>query len=113
MALATWWASDPLVDLSPLSNFQVQLAADDAQLATLNHITVAEVEQRRNGGHRPYLGYVDGAAATYGWVARRQASIGELDLVFPWRSAAGCPEGSGWFESMLALHRANRLHLSS
>ena len=47
MALATWWASDPLMDLTPLANFQVRLATDDARLATLNHIPVAEVEQRR------------------------------------------------------------------
>lgn len=83
MALATWWASDPLLDLNPLSNFQVRLAADDAQLATVNHITVAEVEQRRNAGHLPYMGYMDGTPVTYGWAATREASIGELNLVFP------------------------------
>ncbi|MBZ0282457.1 MAG: GNAT family N-acetyltransferase [Anaerolineae bacterium] len=82
MALATWWASDPLMDLTPLSNFQVRLAADDAQLATINHITVTEVEQRRQAGHIPYVGYMDGTAVTYGWVATREASIGELNLVF-------------------------------
>lgn len=83
MALATWWASDPLIDLPPLSGFHVALAADDAQLAAINHITVAEVEQRRYAGHRPYLGYVSETAVTYGWVATREASIGELNLVFP------------------------------
>lgn len=83
MALATWWASDPLMDLTPLSDFQVALAADDAQLAAINHITVAEVEQRRRAGHIPYMGYMDGTAVTYGWVATREASIGELNLVFP------------------------------
>jgi GNAT superfamily N-acetyltransferase len=83
MALATWWASDPLLDLSPLANFQVRLAKDDAELATINRITLAEVEQRRLAGHLPYMGYVDGTAVTYGWVATRAASIGELSLVFP------------------------------
>ena len=82
MALATWWASDPLMDLTPLSNFQVRLATDDAQLATINHITVSEVAQRRRDGHLPYVGYMDETAVTYGWVATRQASIGELNLVF-------------------------------
>ena len=42
MALATWWASDPLMDLTPLSGFHVALAADDPRLATLNHISVAK-----------------------------------------------------------------------
>lgn len=83
MALATWWASDPLMDLTPLSNFHVAFAADDAQLAAINHITIAEVEQRRHGGHLPYVGYLDGTAVTYGWVATREASIGELNLAFP------------------------------
>lgn len=83
MALATWWTSDPLIDLTPLSGFHVALAADDAQLAALNHIAVAEVEERRCAGHLPYVGYMDGTAVTYGWVATREASIGELNLVFP------------------------------
>lgn len=83
MALATWWASDPLVELAPLPSFQVQLAADDQELATLNRISVAEVDERRKSGHRPYVGSMDGTAVTYGWVATREASIGELSLVFP------------------------------
>lgn len=83
MALATWWASDPLMDLTPLADFQVRLATDDAQLATINQLSVAEVAQRRRAGHLPYVGYMDETAVTYGWVATRQASIGELKLVFP------------------------------
>lgn len=83
MALATWWASDPLLDLTPSSNFHVALAADNSQLATLNQITIAEVEQRRNAGHLPYMGYMGETPVTYGWVATREASIGELNLAFP------------------------------
>lgn len=83
MALATWWNSDPLMGLTRIRNFQVRLAADDARLAAINRITVAEVEQRRRAGHRPYVGSMDGTAVTYGWVATREASIGELNLIFP------------------------------
>ena len=83
MALATWWASDPLMDLTPVSGFHVRLSADDVQLAAINHLTVAEVEQRRQAGHLPYVGYMDETAVTYGWVATREASIGELNLAFP------------------------------
>ena len=83
MALATWWDSDPLMDLTPLSDFHVRLATDDARLAAINHLTAAEVEQRRHAGHLPYVGYVDETAVTYGWVATREASIGELNLAFP------------------------------
>ncbi|MBW4438458.1 MAG: hypothetical protein KME04_15060 [Pleurocapsa minor GSE-CHR-MK-17-07R] len=82
MALATWWASDAWSDLNPLPDFQARLAADDGQMAGINRISIAEVENRRQAGHRPYIGYMDGAPATYGWVATREASIGELKLAF-------------------------------
>jgi GNAT superfamily N-acetyltransferase len=82
MALATWWTSDPLMELTPIAEFQARLAADDVQMAAINRITVAEVEQRRRAGHLPYVGSIDGTAVTYGWMATREASIGELNLVF-------------------------------
>lgn len=83
MALATWWAADSWLDLTPLMDFHVRLATDDAQLATLNQLSVAEVAQRRHAGHLPYVGYMAETAVTYGWVATRQATIGELNLAFP------------------------------
>jgi hypothetical protein len=82
MALATWWVSDPWIDLAPLADFHVALATHDAQLAAINRIPVAEIEQRRRAGHRPYVGFIDRTAVTYGWVATREASIGEINLVF-------------------------------
>jgi GNAT superfamily N-acetyltransferase len=83
MALATWWTSDPLIALTPVAKFQVRLSTDEVQMAAINRISVVEVEQRRRAGHRPYVGFMDGTAVTYGWVATREASIGELNLVFP------------------------------
>jgi hypothetical protein len=83
MALATRWAIDPVVDLMPLPNFQVRLAEDNVLLAQINHIPIADVQARKRGGHRPYMGFIDKTAVTYGWVATREASIGELNLVFP------------------------------
>ena len=82
MALATWWASDPLMALTPLSNFHVRLAADDARLATINRIAVSDVKERLQAGHLPYVGYLDETPVTYGWVATCEASTGELNLVF-------------------------------
>ncbi|MCB0112030.1 MAG: hypothetical protein KDE53_39175, partial [Caldilineaceae bacterium] len=79
----TWWSSDPLMNLSPISNFHVRLATGDAQLARINQLSMAEVAQRRRDGHLPNIGYMDETAVTYGWVATRQASIGELNLDFP------------------------------
>jgi GNAT superfamily N-acetyltransferase len=82
MALATWWTGDPLMKLTPLHSFKIQLAHDDKLLAQLNRLSMEEVRSRMQAGHRPYLGYLGHTAVTYGWVATREASIGELNLVF-------------------------------
>jgi GNAT superfamily N-acetyltransferase len=82
MALATWWASDPLPHLPALPGFEAALAPDDAKLGQLNRLTLSEVQARRKAGHRPYLGFFHGTPVAYGWVATREASIGELGLTF-------------------------------
>lgn len=82
MALATWWISDPMTNLTPLPEFQVGITPNDVQLAAINRISVTEVEQRRQAGHLPYVGYLNETAVTYGWVATHKASIGELNLEF-------------------------------
>ena len=82
MALAAWWVADPLPDLPALAGFRAVLASDDAELARLNRVSLEEVQARRQGGHRPYIAYMDGTPAAYGWVATRAASIGELGLTF-------------------------------
>lgn len=82
MALATWWATDPVPHLPALHEFEAAPAPDDAALAQLNRLTLSEVQARRQAGHRPYLGFVHGTPVVYGWVATREASIGELSLTF-------------------------------
>src|SRR4051812_17016968 len=82
MALASWWQNDPLPTLEPLPNFWVKLASNNKELARLNKLSVKEVEERKQAGHRPYVGFMDGTPVTYGWVATRTASIGELELAF-------------------------------
>jgi RimJ/RimL family protein N-acetyltransferase len=83
MALAAWWVGDDLLNLMPLADFHVCLAEDDTELAQLNRLSIDEVMNRRNAGHCPYIGYVGEVPVTYGWAATREASIGELNLVFP------------------------------
>lgn len=82
MALATWWRNDPLPDLSPWPGFSVVAMTDDSLMAGLNRLSVEEVRTRRAQGHRPYVAYVYNAPVAYGWVATRQATIGELRLAF-------------------------------
>lgn len=82
MALATWWMGDPVVDLPQLADFAARPATDDVTLAALTSLPRAVVEHRRRAGHRPYVGYRGATAVTYGWVAARDASVGELGLTF-------------------------------
>src|SRR5690242_21649554 len=86
MALATWWTGDLLPKLNLLTDFQVRRVEFDdygnALMAQINNISIEEVKVRRQSGHHPYVGYFGQQAVTYGWVATRQASIGELNLVF-------------------------------
>lgn len=82
MALSTWWSTDPMPDKKPLSGFEAGPADDFQSLAHLNRLPMHEVQERLQAGHRPYIATIDGQPASYGWVATRQASIGELDLSF-------------------------------
>jgi GNAT superfamily N-acetyltransferase len=80
MALATWWQPDALRALRALPGFRAAPTDDDALMSELNRIPVTEVRARRRDGHRPYIGWLEGVPVTYGWVATREASIGELDV---------------------------------
>jgi GNAT superfamily N-acetyltransferase len=80
MALATWWNTDTLPHLPPLSGLHTAVAFDNRALAQLNHIPITEVFARRRAGHRPYVASLHGTPVAYGWVAARVASIGELNL---------------------------------
>jgi hypothetical protein len=82
MALATWWLGDPMPALPDLDGFWVVPATDDQELARLNTISLDEVQRRRQAGHRPYLGTVNGRPVAYGWVAARTASIDEVGITF-------------------------------
>lgn len=82
MALATWWAGDPIAALDALPQFTVRLEMDDTTITELNHISLDEAKKRRADGHRPYIGFIGDMPVTYGWVASRMASIGELKLDF-------------------------------
>ncbi len=82
MSLATWWINDPLPQMPALHAFDVRPTVDDRELASLARLSIPEVKARRAAGHRPYVGYLAGLPVTYGWVATRRASIGELELTF-------------------------------
>lgn len=87
MALAAWWLNDPLMDLPHTPDFHAGAADDDRMMAQINRISLEEVQARRTNGHRPYVGYMGEKPVTYGWIASREASIGELNLRFELSSA--------------------------
>ncbi len=82
MALATWWGGDTLPSLSPLAGFSAGPTHDEPTLARLNNLPPAEIRRRLRAGHQPYLAYLNETPVAYGWVATRQAEIGELQLNF-------------------------------
>jgi ribosomal protein S18 acetylase RimI-like enzyme len=82
MALATWWPGDALPQLAPLTEFSAGPTGNEQLLAQLTGLTPAEIQHRQAAGHQPYLGYLAGEPVAYGWVATRQAGIGELGLSF-------------------------------
>jgi hypothetical protein len=80
MALATWGRSDPLPQIPALTGFYAAIASDDVLLAQLNRLSLQEVQARRLHGHRPYIGYFHSTPVSYGWLATRVATIGEVGL---------------------------------
>lgn len=80
MALAAWWRGDPVPALSTLPNFRVEASRDEGLLAWINQLTRHEVRQRLRAGHQPYLAWLGQTPVGYGWVATREASIGELGV---------------------------------
>lgn len=80
MSFATFWTEDTLIPIASLPGFTAGPAFDWDELAEINHLSHAEVIDRLNDGHRPYVARMDGQAIAYGWLATRKVSIGELDI---------------------------------
>ena len=80
MSFATFWTEDTLTPLASLPEFTAGLTFDWDELAEINHISQAEVINRINHGHRPYVARMDGQPVAYGWLATNKISIGELDI---------------------------------
>jgi GNAT superfamily N-acetyltransferase len=80
MSLATFWIEDTFTSAPAMPGFTASPALDLRELAKINHLTHAEVINRRNDGHRPYVARIDGQPVAYGWLATSKISIGELDI---------------------------------
>ncbi|MEP7134339.1 MAG: GNAT family N-acetyltransferase [Chloroflexota bacterium] len=80
MSFATFWTEDTFTSIAPLSGFTAGPTLDWHELAEINHLSDAEVINRRKDGHRPYVARLDGQPVAYGWLATSRVSIGELDI---------------------------------
>ncbi len=80
MSLATFWIEDITTSLPSLPGFTAGPTLDWYELAEINHLSDAEVINRRNNGHRSYVARMDGQPVAYGWLATTKVSIGELDI---------------------------------
>ena len=82
MSLSTYWSGDNLSPLPALPGFDVAIDFDLHDLTGINRISPSEGRARLNDGHLPYVARMEGQPVSYGWMATRTASIGELDLTF-------------------------------
>ena len=80
MSFATFWTKDTLTPLASFPGFTAGLAFDWHELAEINRLTYAEIIDRCNDGHRPYVARMDGQPVAYGWLATSKISIGELSI---------------------------------
>ncbi len=101
MPLALRHRDDPIAPLPPLSQLDVARSERADVMASLHAKPEAEMIARFEAGHRAYVATYDGVPSAFGWVATRQAKIGELDAAF------SVPEGERylWNFVTLASHR--------
>jgi ribosomal protein S18 acetylase RimI-like enzyme len=79
MPFALRHRDDPTTALSALAGFRVEEERSAAVMATLQGRTDAEMQARFDAGHRAYVARIGDEPAAWGWVATREARIGELD----------------------------------
>lgn len=81
MAFATRHRDDAMSSLSPLEGLTVSVEHSAEIMARLQGRDIEQMIERYANGHRAYVARVDGEPAAWGWVATRDARIGELDAV--------------------------------
>lgn len=82
MSLLTWWKGKTLPPLAPLAGFRASPADDLAPALQLAQLAPTEAQARLAQGHTCYIAYLGDEPAAYGWVARQQAAVGEIQLEF-------------------------------
>lgn len=101
MALALRLRDDMVPEMTGLPQLSVRLESNPAAMARLQGKPVEEMTRRFAKGHRAYVGLWNGEPVSWGWVATREAEIGELRIKFT------IPDGERylWNFVTLASHR--------
>jgi GNAT superfamily N-acetyltransferase len=82
MALALRHRDDTIAEMPALPQLSARRETDPAVMARLQGKTVAEMAHRLDLGHRAYVGCWNDEPVSFGWVATREAEIGELKVRF-------------------------------
>lgn len=82
MPIALRSSRDPVPAIPCPADWSVSTTTDTTLLSTLHSRAPHVMQQRLDGGHRAYVGFVGTTPAAFGWVATRTASIGELGFDF-------------------------------
>ncbi|NUQ94094.1 MAG: GNAT family N-acetyltransferase [Gemmatimonadaceae bacterium] len=82
MSFATRHRDDPTSSLPILAGFSMRRTESEEEMTALQGRDVAAMRRRFEDGHRAYVALLDGAPAAWGWVATRNAEIGELGARF-------------------------------
>jgi GNAT superfamily N-acetyltransferase len=101
MPFATRHRDDPHTDLTPSSAFEAHRLWDASFMAALQGRSEREINERFAAGHRAYVAWWNEQPAAWGWVATRNAIIGELGATL--RLSAG--ERYLWNFVTLSTHR--------
>ena len=106
MPFAARHRDDAVAPLPQLPGLVVRREQDAAVMATLQGRTPAEMTRRFDAGHRAYVAWHEGQPAAWGWVATREAEIGELGSAFT------IPRGERylWNFATLAAHRGRGIY---
>ena len=82
MALALRHRDDTIAAMPALAPLSTRREMDPAVMARLQGKSIADIARRFALGHRAYVACWNGEPVSWGWVATREAEIGELKLRF-------------------------------
>jgi len=82
MALALRHRDDTIAEMPALPQLFTRRETDPAVMARIQGKSVADMARRFEQGHRAYVACWNGEPVSWGWVATREAEIGELRLRF-------------------------------